>query len=80
VARAVNACEPLATVVEFQLIANGALISVPSEFPSTKNWTLSTRRSSQAEAATSTALPLTWIPEAGFEIETLGGLACVASV
>jgi hypothetical protein len=51
VARAVKLWVPLETDDELQVVENGSVVSVATEFPSTKNWTLSTRRSSTAVAA-----------------------------
>ena len=54
VARAVSVCAPFTALVVFHAWLNGAVVSVATVVPSTRNSTCSTRRSSVAAAASST--------------------------
>src|SRR6266566_1314689 len=72
-ATAVIACWPSATEAEFQLMLQGALVAVPTLFPSTRKLTWSTAVLSLAFALR-TIEPLTVAPSAGAVIETVGGV------
>src|SRR5690242_13848321 len=56
VARAVSECAPFVDVVVFHVAAKGAVVSVATTVLSTRNSSLSTRRSSDAAAAKLRAL------------------------
>src|SRR5690606_8587194 len=71
-------CVPLATVVVFQLIWYGALVSsLPTGLPSTVNQTLLTPTLSVADAA-SVTVPLSVLPAAGEASVTAGGAVSAA--
>src|SRR5918996_4267436 len=72
-ARAVSVCAPLLAAVVFQATSYGAVLSVPSGCPSTKNSTAVTPTLSVALALTMT-VPDTSAPLAGSVIATLGGV------
>ena len=72
VAVSVMVCCPLPTAPEFQVASNGAVVSLPTVPPSTKNSTDSTRRSSPADAANLTVLPDTRASAAGEASSTRG--------
>ena len=80
VAVAVMVWLPLATVAEFQVTCQGAWPAVPTELPSTKNWTLLRTPGLEAAAESVTVLPETMAPGAGAETANVGGVAWVPSV
>ena len=80
VALAVMVWLPLPTLAEFQITLQGAWPAVPTELPSTKNWTLLTVPGLEAAAESVTVLPETMEPGAGAETATVGGMAWLPSV
>ncbi len=78
VAFAVSERMPLFAAVVLQVASNGAVVSVAIDNPSLRNWTLATRRSSDAAAVIFTA-PETLAPPIGEEMATVGATAWLPS-